>query len=203
VALGAFGTMGFFSFALLAVSTWLPIALIRTFQADSGSVGVSFGLTFMAGALVGLVTANFITPIWRRIAGTAFVLRAISVAAAGTAVPTLLLPFATELWQAYVLFFCFSGIFITGVSLMPGMMQDVAPAELRARVIAAGTALFMVVGHVSPPLVGFISDQVSANPKGLLWAIAGVAVTGFLACAALARFMEGPYRRTVAAIAAG
>ena len=71
---------------------------------------------------------------------------------------------------------------------------------LRAQVIAAGTVLFMVVGAISPPLVGLISDDMAANPRGLMLAAVGVAVAGFVACAALARFMEGPYRRTVAAL---
>ena len=201
VALGAFGTMACFAFASLAIGTWLPIALIRIFHADAASVGVNFGLTFMAGAVVGLVMATIMTPYWRRTAGTAFVVRAISVASAGAAVPAFLLGFAANIWQAYVLFFFVGAIFVTGVALMPGMMQDVAPPALRTRVIAAGTVLFMVVGSLSPPLVGFISDHASGAPRGLMWAIVAVTVTGFLSCTILARFMEAPYRRTVEAIA--
>jgi MFS family permease len=200
VALGAFGTMACFTFALQAVGNWLPVALIRIFQADAAAVGINFGFTFMAGAAVGLVTAAIITPFWRRVAGTAYVLRAIAVASAGAAVPALLLVFAANTWQVYGLFFLFSAIFITGVALMPGMMQDITPPALRARVIAGGTVLFMVVGYVSPPLVGFISDRLSSSPRGLIWAIVAVTLTGLLLCAALSRFMEGPYRRTVAVI---
>ena len=200
VALGAFGTMGFFTFALQALGNWLPVALTRNFKADAASVGVNYGFTFMAGAAVGLVTAVIITPYWRRVAGTAYVLRAIAVASAGAAVPALLLVFATNTWQVYGLFFVFSAVFITGVALMPGMMQDITPTVLRARVIAGGTVLFMVLGYVSPPLVGFISDRLSSNPRGLIWAIVAVTIAGLLLCAALARSMEAPYRRTVAAV---
>ncbi len=192
--------MGFFTFALQALGNWLPVALTRNFKADAASVGVNYGFTFMAGAAVGLVTAVIITPYWRRVAGTAYVLRAIAVASAGAAVPALLLVFATNTWQVYGLFFVFSAVFITGVALMPGMMQDITPTVLRARVIAGGTVLFMVLGYVSPPLVGFISDRLSSNPRGLIWAIVAVTIAGLLLCAALARSMEAPYRRTVAAV---
>lgn len=201
VALGAFGTMACFTFALQAIGNWLPVALTRIYQADAASVGVNYGFTFMAGAAVGLVTAVMITPYWRRVAGSAYVLRAIAVASAGSAVPALLLQFATTIWQVYALFFLFSTIFITGVALMPGMMQDITPPALRARVIAGGTVLFMVLGYISPPLVGFISDRLSSNPRGLIFAIVTVTITGLLLCAALARFMEAPYRRAVAVLA--
>lgn len=201
VALGAFGTMAFFAFGLQAMANWLPVALIRNFKSDAAAVGVQFGLTFMAGAAIGLVLATLITPYWRKVAGTAFVLRAIGVAAAAAAVPVFLLGFAQTAVQAYALVFVFSILFITGVALMPGMMQDVAPAGLRARVIAAGTVVFMVLGAVSPPLVGFISDQFPGNPRALMWAVVGCAVGGFLVCSILARFMEEPYRRTVAVVA--
>jgi MFS family permease len=202
VALGAFGTMACFAFGLQAVANWLPVALIRNYNADAGSVGVNFGLYFTAGAAVGLVMATVLTPYLRRLAGTAFVLRAIALAAVAVAVPTLLLAFTTALWQAYILVSFFSASFVTGVALMPGMMQDVAPSALRARVIAGGTVLYMVLGYLSPPLVGFISDQMSGDPRGLMWAMVVTAITGFLACAALALFMEAPYRRTVAAVGA-
>jgi MFS family permease len=201
VALGVFGVMGLFNFALQAMGTWLPVAVIRTFKADAGTVGVNFGLSFMAGAAVGLVVTTLLTPFWKRVAGTAFVLRAISVAAVGVAVPTVLFAFATELWQAYALTACWSAIFVTGVALMPGMMQDVAPAALRTRVIAIGTVVFMVMGAIGSPIVGFLSDKVAGHPKGLMLALVTLAVAGYAACAVVARLVEGPYRRTVAEVA--
>jgi MFS family permease len=203
VVVGVYGSMACFSFALLAVGSWLPVALIRTFHAAPASVGVNYGLIFMAGAVVGMLAATAITPYWRRIAGTALVLRAITFAAAGAAVPAFLLGFAANIWQAYALFFCLSAIFVSGTSLMPGMMQDIAPPALRSRVIAVGFVGVAAVGAISPALVGFISDRVSSNPRGLMWAIAATAPAGFLVCAALSRLLEGPYRRTVAAVAAG
>jgi len=203
VALGVFGTMAVFSFAVQAIGNWLPVALIRTFQADAGAVGVRFGLFFMVGAAIGLTAASLLTPYWRRIAGTAFVLRAISFVAAAAVVPVALLPFAVHIWQAYALLVCFSAAFVTGAALMPGMMQDIAPPVLRTQVIAAGTVVFMGGSAIGPPLVGFISDRISGNPNGLMWAAAGTAAAGFAACAVLARFVEGPYRRAVAAVAAG
>lgn len=203
VVVGVYGSMACFSFALLSVGSWLPVALIRTFHASPASVGVNYGLIFMAGALVGMLAATAITPFWRRIAGTAMVLRAITFASAGAAVPAFLLGFAPNIWAAYALFFCLSAIFVSGTSLMPGMMQDIAPPAIRSRIIAVGFVGVAAVGAISPPLVGFVSDKLSTNPRGLIWAIAATAPTGFLVCAVVSRLLEGPYKRTVAALADG
>lgn len=202
VVAGVYGAIACFSFGLHIVASWLVIALIRTFHADAASVGVHFGLAFVAGAVVGSVVAAAMTPCWLRAAGTAYVLRAMRFATAGAAAPVFLLVFATDIWWAYALIFCYFAIFISGSSLMVGMMQDIAPPALRSRVIAVGFVGVAAVGSLSPPLVGFISDRVSGSPRGLIWAIAATAPVGFLVCSALCRLLEGPYRRTVAMVAA-
>lgn len=200
VVLGVYGATACFGAALLSVGAWLPIALIRTFHVTAASVGVNFGATFMAGATVGMIVAALMTPWWRRLAGAAYVLRAITVASVGAAVPILVLGFAATISQAYVLVFVFSVMFINGTSLMPGMMQDIAPGELRARIIAVGMLLMVGGGSIGPVIVGVVSDRLSGSPRGLIWAIAAIGVTGFLVCAVLSRLMEPPYRRTVAAV---
>lgn len=200
VVLGVYGAMACFGAALISVGSWLPIALIRTFHVTAASVGVTFGSVFMGGAVVGMIVAAVLTPYWRRLAGTAYVLRAITVASVGAALPIFLLGFAASSSQAYALVFVFSALFITGTSLMPGMMQDIAPDALRARVIAVGMLLMVGGGSIGPVIVGFVSDRLSGSPRGLIWALAAVAVTGFLLCAVLSRLMEPPYRRTVAAL---
>ncbi|MDT9598716.1 MFS transporter [Sphingosinicella rhizophila] len=202
IAFGVFATMGLFDFALKAFASWAPIMLMRIFEVPASEVGIKFGSTFMAASVVGLVTASLLTPFWRKIAGTAYVLRAISVAAAGTAVPVFLLFFVTEILHVYILLFCLVVIFITGVALMPGMMQDIAPAPVRTRIMALGTVVYMLAGGMGSPVVGFVSDQLAADPRGLIWAIVSVSVPAFLACAALAHFMEKPYRRLVATVGA-
>jgi hypothetical protein len=203
VALGTYGAWASLSFALIGVSNWLPVAMIRIYEADAATVGIGFGLAFTVGAAVGLIMAAVITPYVRRVAGTAFVLRALSISAAAAAVPTFLFGFTTELWHNYVLISFWAASFVTGVALIPGMMQDIAPFALRTRVIAVGTTVNLCVGYLSPPLIGLISDQIPDNPRGLIWAMIALAGAGFVACAALARFMEAPYRRTVAAVAEG
>jgi len=147
-----------------------------------------------------MVVAALMTPYFRRLAGTAYVLRAVAVASVAAAVPVFLLGFAANISQAYGLLFLFSATFIIGTSLMPGMMQDIAPSALRARIIAVGMLLMVGGGSIGPVIVGVISDRMSGSPRGLIWALAVIAVTGFLVCAVLSRLMEAPYRRTVAAV---
>lgn len=200
VVLGVYAAMACFGAALISVGSWLPIALIRTYHVTAASVGVNFGSVFMVGAVLGMLVAAALTPYWRRLAGTAYVLRAITVASVGAAVPVFLLLFAQTIVQAYTLVFVFSAIFITGTSLMPGMMQDIAPAGLRARIIAVGMLLMVGGGSIGPVIVGLVSDRMSASPRGLIWALAAVAVTGFLICAVVSRLMEAAFRRTVAAV---
>ncbi|MDT9598741.1 MFS transporter [Sphingosinicella rhizophila] len=201
VMFGTYATVGLFQFAVIGMGTWTVISVIRAFKVDAATVGVSYGTYFMAGAAIGLVLAMILTPVWRRLAGTAFALRAISYAAILLILPALLLPFTTAIWQAYALVFILPIIFVPAASLMPSMMVDIVPAPVRTRAASIGS-LFLFSQAIASPLIGYVSDQMVGVERGLMWAMAMVGVPAYVACFLLARFMESRYRRTVAIVEA-
>ena len=202
VMLGTYATVGLFQFAVIGMSTWKAIAIIRTFKADAASVGVNLGMCTMAGAAAGLVLAMFLTKLWKRLAGSGFALRAISYAALLGIIPALVLPFSTELWQVYALAVITPIMFVPAAALMPNMMVDIVPPPVRTRAASIGS-LFLFSQAIASPLIGFFSDQMVDVHRGLMWAMAMVGVPAYVACFLLARFMEPHYRRTVAAVGNG
>ena len=80
------------------------------------------------------------------------------------------------------------------------MLQDMAPAALRSRVIAIGTAVTVGLSSLSPVLVGALSDLVQAGDRGLLLAMASIGAAAFALSAAVLRTAEAPFAKTVQTI---
>jgi MFS family permease len=69
---------------------------------------------------------------------------------------------------------------IGGNSLMPTMLQDLAPSRLRGRVFATSTVIATLFQVISPIAVGRLSDHVFTQAGGLLLASIVVAAPSFL-----------------------
>jgi MFS family permease len=199
-AFGVFLGAGFGSVAAMAFFAWLPVAMVRAFDLVPASVGAKFGLSYSAGAGVGLVLATITTPLWRRCAGAVGVPRGISVTGILAVIPTLLLGFVAHPWVAYLLVTTLMSLVITGLALAPTFYQDMAPPAIRARVLAVLSIVSAIMGAAGQLLVGAIADHLGGGPRVLLWVTSGVMSIGFILCALCYRATEAPLRRTVAAL---
>src|SRR3546814_8162645 len=75
------------------------------------------------------------------------------------AVPTLFLPFATTAFQAYAIATVQGALGIAACALMPGLLQDLAPPHLRARVLAALTIAAPFALAISPMATGLMRSE--------------------------------------------
>lgn len=197
---GVYAAAGCAAFAAGAASSWLPAAIVRALGAQPQAVGIGIGVAFAGGSIVGLAAAVATLPLWKRLAGSAAVLRALQLAMALAIVPTLLLAFIKAPWQAFTLSALQMAIVVAGTAYSPTLLQDMTPPALRARLIAFASVIYVGFGAGSPMLVGALSDVSGTSPRGLLWAMVAVAVPGFTVSALLFRLSENSFRRTVASL---
>ncbi|MFO1287428.1 MAG: hypothetical protein U1F49_13435 [Rubrivivax sp.] len=91
---------------------------------------------------------------------------------------------------------------IGGNSLMPTLLQDLAPARMRGRVFSLSTVIITVFQVISPIGVGLLSDHVFAQPDGLLLSSVALSATGFLIAAVLLAFAGKHVVRTATEVRA-
>jgi MFS family permease len=88
-----------------------------------------------------------------------------------------------------------------GTALSSTMIQDISPAKYRGRLFGISVLLITVVSSVAPFVVGLISDQFGAEPRGLLWAMLLVVVPALILSALSISFTNKQYKITAANLA--
>lgn len=81
-------------------------------------------------------------------------------------------------------------------SLLPNVLQDMAPARLRGRVFAIYALLNTPTQGLSIVTVGGLSDMLHMGPRDVLFAIAIASVPASIAGAMLMHFAQRPFART-------
>ena len=202
VLLGLFSATGAASAAFAPITAWLAPAMARRFGMDPGEVGVSLGGVFGLGALGGIVLAGVASRLWGRrypgilgiqIGQYLAVVGALAAAALGVVQSPLLVYVATALMMAAAMAF---------FALMPGMWQEMAPAPLRARMIAAASVVTTLATAGGPVLVGYLSGLMGDRPNGLLLAVALASAPCMLLSAVLMRAALQPVQRLLAIVEA-
>jgi len=178
--------------------TWFPLALPRAFGADPTTIGVALGTAITIAALVGVILPGIVLKLWRRPVAEK-PLRIVAMFTALAAVPTIFLPFATTPFQAYAVATTQGALGIAACALMPGLLQDLAPPHLRARVLAALTIATPLALAASPIAIGMVSSMI-AGPRDILQAMTIVNLPSLIAAAVLISFARKPYASTVRAI---
>jgi MFS family permease len=100
--------------------------------------------------------------------------------------------------QIYLIFGFQIASMMTSQVLLPTVLQDFAPAELRGRFVSLLGVVGVIGIAIGPPLVGWISDQFGNRPEGLMLSIVSMAGVGMLISAALFWAARKPYARAVA-----
>lgn len=195
-----FGSIFAMQIAMTSALIWFPLALPRAFGIDPASVGVGLGAAITAATLIGIV----LPPLSLKLRGRHDVTEPVAVArifVALTPLAAVLLPLVTTPLQAYAIAAFQGAMGVAGSALMPGILQNIAPPDLRSRVLAILGITNALALAISPIAVGAISGLIDA-PRGMLYAITIVSVPALMASAALIALAPRPYAATVRAIQA-
>jgi MFS family permease len=195
---GLFGgmTLSVLSFSPLFV--WLPVSVMRQFGDTPAQTGAALGTASIGAALAGVLMATAVLPRLQRRLGDAMPM-AVVIGSCGVAVvTTLALLVADTALQVYVTVGLQMAFMMAAIMVFPTMLQDVAPAPLRGRMASLLGVVTTLGSAGGPPLVGALSDQLTHRADGLLLAVVGLGVVGFLSAGMLFAFARRPMTRAIA-----
>ena len=168
------GTAGGLAIAVQATIPMAALALSRRYSADLGEIGHALGIITLVTALGSLPLAGAIDRALRN----RFDERArplIMGGAAALSIPFAILPIMAAtghmaLWllAGFILLTCI------GNALIPTMLQDLAPIELRARCFAAYSFVIAIFCALGPVLSGAVSQFLTGGDLQRAIALAGV-----------------------------
>lgn len=193
-----FGSIFAMAVAMTSGVMWFPIALPRAFGIDPATVGVGLGTAITAATLVGVLLAPALLRL-RRGDAELDPLRVAAIFVALTPLPAALLPFTTSPLQAYLVAGVQGALGIAASSLMPGVLQNLAPPPLRSRVLALLGIVNALALAASPLAIGALSGLIE-GPRGMLQAIAVVSLPSLILSAVLMMLAPAPYAATLRAI---
>lgn len=186
-----FGAIAAYSVGLASTLIWLPVALPRLFHVAPATIGLQLGAVLAGASILGLAAAGLLVRL-RRGNGPLTPFRVAQLLLGIAIVPTMLLAFVTAPWQALAVAGIQLAVGTGAAALMPGILQDIGPARLRARIIAFLSIVGAFAQGLSPLLIGGLSPLFE-GPRGLLFAIALVGTPGWLAAVLLLRRGEKPF----------
>jgi MFS family permease len=185
-------SLALFSLAYSGFVIWLPIVCARVFGATPAQNGLASGVAVGVATVCGVPIGSFLLRrLVREVGRRASVRLAWRIMLVTTPI-ILAFPFVGSVTQAYLLWAIY-GIAgaATGV-LVSTIVQDMAPAAVRARFLAIYSIAAALCSGVGPSLVGRISDWLGGS-RGLLYALIAVALPAWLLGALLMRLGEARF----------
>ena len=167
------GAAGGLAIAVQAVAPMAAMGLVRRYASDLVPTGHALGLITLATSLGSLAVAGIVDRILRPRMGDAS--RPLVMAVGGTlAIPCLvLLGVAGEERHALALIAMFLALTSTANALIPTILQDIIPAELRARSFAIYSFVIAAFCAIGPLLTGGLSDHAVGGNLLLAMSFAG------------------------------
>lgn len=195
---GIFGAIAAYALPVNCTFVWLPVAIPRAFGTDAANVGVNMGIAIAIGSIIGLLLPAVANKLLRDPSS----LQSVNLARVFlllAMVPSTFLIFASSPWHVYAAAGGQAAFGLATASLMPGILQDISPQPLRARILAMLGIANGISAGLSPFLVGVASDSISGT-RDVLTAIVVVGLPGWLASFALLSFVRMPMQRTINAL---
>lgn len=193
-----YGMIAAYSLPLSSGFNWFSIAMPRIFGTEVSSVGPQLGAATAVGIAIGLL----LPPLGARFMPGEPRLRPLNLARifflAATA-PTLFVLVATTPGQIYAATAAQYALGIATGALMPGVIQQIAPARLRARMLALLGIVGAVASGSAPMLVGALSG-LFPDARGILAAITIVSLPGWVIAAVLISLARKPLLITMDAV---
>lgn len=188
-----FGGLGLYMLAFGGYLVWLPVAATRLFATTPAENGSAMGIATAIGMVGGVAAGTLIV---RRLIvrmGPMASIRFFWIAMLVSTPVLLAFPFVGAAWQAFALF---GSLMLSGTAIgcmVPTLLQDMAPAHLRARLFAVWGIVSGLVAGSAPTLVGWTSEALGSGPRLLLVAMSLVAIPSWIAAILLFRMAERPF----------
>ena len=195
--------IGLAQLGLAATAIWLPVIAARNYGAAAADIGQAMGTAYMLGTGAGALLGALVMPRLKRRTGLAMTTRVIVAGLLVAAAVIFALLFANRATQLYVLFGLQMGAVTAPTLLVPTLLQDITPASLRSRAIAAGSFVMIALTSMSPLLVGVLSDALAGTTQGLRTAVVIVGVVSLAMAAVLLQSAQGAIVSTVKSLTAG
>lgn len=181
-AVGLFvGVAGSLMIAVQALNPLIALALQRRFDADMSQIGQALGVVTLATSIGCLPVAGFLDRALRRRFGLAARPLIMGVGALASVPCAVLLLTVSRMDAALWLVAAFLFLTCTANALVPTMLQDLTPAELRARSFAIWSFVVSIFCAIGPMVAGTLSDL--ALHGRLLSAIAATAIPALIVSA--------------------
>lgn len=194
-----FAGLTFFSLGLTGILAWTPVSLTRIFGLSAGDVGMVLGTVIAVAGLAGVTAGNFIMRHFQRRLGYRAAPRIIWVSLIASVPVISLVPVATAPWQVFV---CVGiQVFastIAGASMIT-LMQDLAPPEVRARIMALRAMMNGPAIGLGVAGSAFLGDHIDAGPQSLFWGGWCLSMPAWILCVVLLRLAEKPIETTARA----
>ncbi|HKR88878.1 MAG TPA: MFS transporter [Phenylobacterium sp.] len=182
---------------------WMPVSMARIFGVTPAENGIALGLSCLFGALAGVGGASLLQRWLQPRLGRRAALRLIWVPLLCAAPTVLAMPMVSAAWQGFALVGVYVGFATLSGSLMPSVLQDLAPSHVRARFMAIYSILVTLFGAIGVLAPAGLSDLLTSGPRSLLWGVLLVSFPSTLLSAATMYAAEKPFERTAEDLAEG
>jgi MFS family permease len=193
-----YGAIAAYSLPLNSSFTWLPIAMPRIFGIESSAVGMQLGGAVAVGIFVGLI----LPPLGARLMPGISPLKPLHLARLfmiAALLPTALMLVAATPWQIYTATAAQYALGLGTGALMPGVIQQIAPAGLRSRLLAILGIVSGISTGLAPILVGAASGLMPGS-RGIIAAITEVALPGWVIAIVSISLAQKPFLVTAAEV---
>jgi MFS family permease len=192
-------SVGLLVFGFGASGAFIPVVAARQMGATPVEIGNAMGIATFVAALVGLLFANVGMKAMAGRFGAGMAVQILMLSALLSGLSAIPLYFATTPTQLFAAMALHHTFLMAGAMSFPTALQDLSPAPIRARMVAIVITVNMVLGSLSPAVVGAISDALKPRADSLTLAMVATATVALLASAALMAFCSRTYVATIAA----
>jgi MFS family permease len=179
--IGVFLGFGLSYAALGAQAAWIPVILQRLFGEQPAQIGQFLAPIMIAASLGGVALSWVGVKHLRPKLGDDAPMKVAQFGLLMGLVASFGLPFVETAVQLYVVLGIKLLFTTMAMSLSPAVLQFLAPAHMRGRVVAIGGMITVMFSSIMPPAIGLLSDKAFHGPAGILHAMTVVIIPALLA----------------------
>jgi MFS family permease len=192
-------SVGLLVFGFGATGAFIPVVAMRQMGVTSLELGNAMGIATFVSAGFGLLIANVGMKWLAPRLGPLLPVRVLAFAAAASGVFAAMLVLARTPVELFTLMALHHTFLMAGTMVFPTALQEMTPQPLRARLISLIIMFNMVLGSLSPAVVGAISDALKPRPDGLMLAMTATSTTALMFAAGLMLLCGRGYVQTTRA----
>jgi MFS family permease len=192
-------SVGLLVFGFGATGAFIPVVAMRQMGVSSLDLGNAMGIATFVSAGLGLLIANAGMKWLAPRLGPMLPVRVLAFSAAASGVFAATLYLARTPVELFTLMALHHTFLMAGTMVFPTALQEMTPAPLRARLISLIIMFNMVLGSLSPAVVGAISDALKPRSDGLMLAMTATSTIALMLAAGLMLLCGRGYLQTTRA----